>query len=370
MTQVNVFTSEPVPCHSFSPDRSKVAISPNNNEVHIFKKDNSKWLQETVLSQHDLRVTSIDWAQKTNKIVSCSADKNAYVWSLDNGVWKPTLVILRIHRAATVVRWSPNADKFAVGSGDRTISVCFFEEANDWWICKHIKKPIKSTVTCLDWHHNNILLACGSTDYRARIFSAYVKEVDSANPEPSEWSSKPTASTGNLIGEWTTGGGGWVHGVAFSPDGSKLAWVSHDSSISVVDAKKNQAFITVKTPDLPYLTLIWSSNRFIIAAGHDCCPMLYKYDENSGKLECLEKLDKSTKKETDGFSAMRKFRELDKFAISLNDNSSSDSISDTIHQNSIREIRAHSLSKSGGVDRISTVGLDGKMVFWDTSRYV
>lgn len=98
--------------------------------------------------------------------------------------------------------------------------------------------------------------------------------------------------------------------------------------------------------------------------------MLYKYDENSGKLECLEKLDKSTKKETDGFSAMRKFRELDKFAISLNDNSSSDSISDTIHQNSIREIRAHSLSKSGGVDRISTVGLDGKMVFWDTSRYV
>lgn len=73
MTEVNVFTSEPISCHSFSPDRSKVAISPNNNEVHIYKKANNKWTQETVLNQHYLRVTSIDWAPKTNKMVTCSA---------------------------------------------------------------------------------------------------------------------------------------------------------------------------------------------------------------------------------------------------------------------------------------------------------
>jgi actin related protein 2/3 complex subunit 1A/1B len=30
--------------------------------------------------------------------------------------------------------------------------------------------------------------------------------------------------------------GGWVHGVSFSPSGNKLAWVGHDSSVSVVDA--------------------------------------------------------------------------------------------------------------------------------------
>ena len=30
--------------------------------------------------------------------------------------------------------------------------------------------------------------------------------------------------------------GGWVHSVCFSASGTKLAWVGHDSSISVVDA--------------------------------------------------------------------------------------------------------------------------------------
>ena len=38
-------------------------------------------------------------------------------------------------------------DKFAVGSGSRLISICYFEEENHWWVSKHIKKPIRSTVT-------------------------------------------------------------------------------------------------------------------------------------------------------------------------------------------------------------------------------
>jgi len=30
--------------------------------------------------------------------------------------------------------------------------------------------------------------------------------------------------------------GGWVHSVSFSPSGDKLAWIGHDSSVSVADA--------------------------------------------------------------------------------------------------------------------------------------
>ena len=42
------------------------------------------------------------------RLVTCSADRNAYVWTQsDDGKWKPTLVLLRINRAATCVRWSP-----------------------------------------------------------------------------------------------------------------------------------------------------------------------------------------------------------------------------------------------------------------------
>ena len=61
----------------------ELALSPNNNEVHVYQKDNSKWSLQSVLNQHDLRVTSIDWGQKSNRIVTCSAVsfqmKNKYI---------------------------------------------------------------------------------------------------------------------------------------------------------------------------------------------------------------------------------------------------------------------------------------------------
>jgi len=36
----------------------------------------------------------IDWAPKTNRIVTCGADRNAYVWQLKDGVWSQELVML------------------------------------------------------------------------------------------------------------------------------------------------------------------------------------------------------------------------------------------------------------------------------------
>lgn len=78
-------------------------------------------------------LTGVDWAPDSNRIVTCGADRNAYVWTLKEGTWKPTLVILRINRAARCVKWSPQENKFAVGSGSRLISICYFEQENDWW---------------------------------------------------------------------------------------------------------------------------------------------------------------------------------------------------------------------------------------------
>lgn len=75
----------------------------------------------------------IDWAPESNRLVTCGTDRNAYVWTLKGNVWKPTLVILRINRAARCVKWSPKENKFAVGSGSRLISICYFEQENDWW---------------------------------------------------------------------------------------------------------------------------------------------------------------------------------------------------------------------------------------------
>ena len=99
------------------------------------------------------------------------------------------LVLLRINRAATCVKWSPEENKFAVGSGARLISVCYFEQEYDWWVAKHIKKPIRSTITTLDWHPNNILLAAGSSGFKVRVYSAYIKDIES-KPSATPWGQK------------------------------------------------------------------------------------------------------------------------------------------------------------------------------------
>jgi len=45
-----------------------------------------------------------------------------------------------------------------IGSGARIINICYFDQENDWWVAKHIRKPLRSTITTVDWHPNNILL--------------------------------------------------------------------------------------------------------------------------------------------------------------------------------------------------------------------
>jgi WD40 repeat protein len=61
----------------------------------------------------------------------------------------------------------------------RSVAVCSFDEENNWWTSKHLKKPLRSTVLSIDWHPNNVLLATGSADAKARVFSAFIKGVDS-----------------------------------------------------------------------------------------------------------------------------------------------------------------------------------------------
>lgn len=255
-------------------------------------------------------ITSIDVAPNTNRIVTCSQDRNAYVWTQEGGVWKPGLVLLRINRAATYVRWSPKEDKFAVASGARAIAVCYFEEDNDWWASKHLKRPIRSTVLSLDWHPNNVLLAAGSADMKARVFSSFIKGLDK-KPEPTVWGDKLPFNT--VCGEFSNGRGGWVHSVAFSPSGNALAFVGHDSSVSVAYPAADggaATVITVPTATLPYRSMIWANENQIVAAGFDCAPHLFE-TSNGTDWHLSGSLDVGRKKLSTTSSVLNRFKSMD-----------------------------------------------------------
>ena len=47
-------------------------------------------------------ISALDWAPKTNRIVTCSHDRNAYVWTLEGDKWSPVLVILRMSKGTSL----------------------------------------------------------------------------------------------------------------------------------------------------------------------------------------------------------------------------------------------------------------------------
>jgi len=382
--EVHSLSQTPITAHSFNADRSQVAVSLNSNDAQIFTRQGQEWKPTDILSEHDKLITSIDWAPNTNRIVTSSQDRNAYVWQQTQDpqtgatIWKPTLVLLRINRAATFVRWSPNEDKFAVASGARAIAICSFDPEGDWWVSRLLKKPIRSTVLSLDWHPNNVLLAAGSADMKARVLSAYIKDVDK-RPAPTVWGEKLPFNT--ICGEYTSPSGGWVHAVGFSPSGDALAFSSHDSSITLV-YPGNQAIYTIKMSSLPLITLTWTTENSVIAAGHDCQPLLFQ--GNEGGWELSGSLDdpnasKSAGGARSGFgaaspvgrlhsAAFNTFRNADTRGLASPGGSAGSGESElfTVHQNTITSVRPYA-GAPGDVSKVSTSGVDGKLVIWDTT---
>uniref|UniRef100_A0AAZ3Q5P5 Actin-related protein 2/3 complex subunit n=1 Tax=Oncorhynchus tshawytscha TaxID=74940 RepID=A0AAZ3Q5P5_ONCTS len=307
------FLLEPISCHSWNKDRTQIALCPNNHDVHIYKKDGTKWTKIHELKEHNGQVTGIDWAPESNRIVTCGTDRNAYV------------------------------------CGSRLISICYFEQENDWWVCKHIKKPIRSTVLSLDWHPNNVLLAAGSCDFKCRVFSAYIKEVEE-KPGPTVWGSKMPFGEG--------AGGGWVHGVCFSHSGNRLAWTSHDSTVAIAEGGKTS---TLSSETLPLLCVSFITENSLVAAGHDCYPVLFVYDGTKGSVTFGGKLDVPKQTSQRGISARERFQNLDRRATS---SETTEQGLESLHKNSISQISV----LEGGKSKCSTfctTGMDGGMVTWD-----
>ncbi|KAH8083988.1 hypothetical protein JL720_8236 [Aureococcus anophagefferens] len=202
-----------VSCHAWSPDGSQVAFAPNSNELKIVdaKSNASKFS----LNEHDMVIAAIDWHPTSNFIVTCSHDRNAFVWNYDEAenAWKPSLVILRIERAALDVKWSPDGQKFAVASSAKCVPVCYYEQDNNWWI-----------------------VATGSSDFKARVFSAHVAIVDAE-----QTAGDFAAPVG--FGEFNTGGAPVVQ--------------------------------TIRFPFLPLCQLLFLDEYKLVGAGHDMNPAVF-----------------------------------------------------------------------------------------------
>jgi actin related protein 2/3 complex subunit 1A/1B len=294
------------------------------------------------------------------------------VWKYEEKekAWKPTLVILRINRAATCVRWSPKGDKFAVGSGAKCVPVCHFEQGQNWWISKMIKKH-KSSVLDLAWSPNQKFLVTGSSDFKCRIFSAFIEGIDQADDDGTtalfgKNDSKAT-TFGEILYEFDEAKA-WVQGVAWSPNGLQIAFAGHGSTLTfgTLNGGGTPSAQTIYQKTLPFTIVSFMDDNTLVAVGFDNNPTVY---EKSGS-NWVEKrqLDNcgGEKKAAPAAGAGGAATARSAFQDRDTRGKTGDAAGikeeppiKTIHQNLILDFKVR------GAKKFSTSGVDGRVVQWN-----
>ena len=71
--------------------------------------------------------------------------------------------------------------------------ICYYEEGNNFWVSKMVKDH-QSTVLAVSWHPTSPIVATACTDYKCRVYSAYLKNVDGKEVS-TPWGDNPKFGT-------------------------------------------------------------------------------------------------------------------------------------------------------------------------------
>nr|GEV16299.1 actin-related protein 2/3 complex subunit 1A-like [Tanacetum cinerariifolium] len=369
--RVNQF-ADCITCHAWSPDHSMIALCPNNNEVHIYKEVDENWERIHVLQKHDQIIAGIDWSKSSNRIVTVSHDRNSYVWNQEGSVWVPTLVILRLNRAALCVQWSPKGNKFAVGSGAKTVCICYYEQENNWFsLLQHLLME--------NAEYSQLLLKAlmqgkfteSSLVSSFLTFHTFTKTVAlismtmiDSKPKKSGSGSSLDAKFGEQIVQLDLSFC-WAFGVKWSPSGNSLSYVGHNSMIYFVDQIGPSPYAqTVVLRDLPLRDVMFVSEKLVIGVGYDCNPMVFAAD-GTGLWSFVRYLDEKKAESSGGRYGSQFTEAFGKFYGSSKQGTSNDKGRGGVHDNCINCIVPLNKPDSTKMTTFSTSGLDGKVVVWD-----
>jgi len=370
----------------FNKDMTMVALSPNSSKVMIYETNSSAesgmWKKDPihVLEEHTDTVVGMDWSPHTNLIVTCSHDLNAYVWKyvtekevMRKGEskmervdkWVPSLVLLRINRAATSVKWSPSGTKFAVTSAAKVVPICYYVEEHKWWTNTTIKKRHKSTVLDVAWCPNSRFVVTGATDYKCRIISAYLKNLDAKTDDGFGDIFPNQFKFGEVLAEFNQAKA-WVQSVAWSPNMYRLAFTGHGSTIHFVQivADGKPVVKSIRASGLPYSCVDFVSDKAVVAGGYDMNPHLYiASDAHGGEPEWKFKsnVDKEVEKKKKKLGSFTGARAMFEAKSNRGQASNVRKGKNTVHQNLICGL----ITKKGG---FVSYGIDGIIKYWDLKK--
>jgi actin related protein 2/3 complex subunit 1A/1B len=151
--------------------------------------------------------------------------------------------------------------------------------------------------------------------------------------------------------------------------------------------------IVIRSPSLPYVSLTFISESQLIAAGHDCQPVVFAGSDGGWALDHslddpaaagagAKPLTPSATGRVAGpgrlnTEAFNRFRQADSRGASSTSTGSSatkapgaiatapDGSLLTVHQNTITSVQPYEWSQNGDVSKVATAGRDGRLVIWN-----
>jgi len=264
------------------------------------------------------------------------------------------------------------------------VLVCHFEESNDWWISKMIKKNIKSTVLSLAWCVNNKFIITGSSDFKCRVYSAYIAGIDDEADDGFGDVFPKQHEFGEILAEFDHAKA-WVQAVAWAPSGFRLSFAGHGSTIHFVQLLGGGAQPVVQTvsmPGLPYLDIGFLSDNTIVAVGFDANPHIYTSGGSDSEpvWAFTDVVDKKDEKKDDskvpakaGIGAARAiFNDAATRGHAVGGPKVEVKAIETIHKNNINSLQVFNKVGTDGSPlpstTFSTSGVDGRVVFWDLTK--
>jgi len=183
---------------AWSPDRQRVAVCPQSNEILIFETGNKPnikdWKLVEVLREHYSLVNSLQWHPKTNWLLSASTDRGIIVWKPDSQTKKliPSLCNIKEQKSNLDGAWNSRGDKFCVGATSGHVFIGTWDEAVQFWVAVSVTeepplgKPLhKASVMSVRFDPGSSrVVASASADGMVYITSCYDPEFDTEGTGP------------------------------------------------------------------------------------------------------------------------------------------------------------------------------------------
>jgi len=231
-------------------------------------------------------------------------------------------------------------------------------------------KKHKSSVLDLAWSPNQKFLLTGSSDFKCRIFSAYIEGIDSADDDglTNLFAKKKPTEFGEIMYEFDDAKA-WVQGVSWSPNGLQVAFVGHGSTITFGTLKPDGSEPTTETiyqKTLPYTIVNFMDDNTVVAIGFENNPTIYAKDSTWSEKRQLDAAGGEQKKApgppgaAGAATARNVFQDRDsRGQTGANAGIKEEPPIKTIHQNLILDFKIR------GPKKFSTSGVDGRVIQWN-----